>query len=811
MTIETTTAPAARSVLYEAEQALPEAYRQVMQALRFLDEQSLSDSKDFRGFSRAHSAPGHDFATLWRERQCHLTSAQYSYAYRITNVYQRQLADAGLPLPSQLAVTEAQAILAAIEEKRRIARAAEQARAATIATAPTARPGAAGGSTISLRGQGTLIIKFDYNRALVDAMHALQNVRERLAQRQHLGLVRFVGEKEGGPYWEAPIEMLAQVSAAFPGFARDERVEAILAEREAAAREAARLLAAQEAAERQRMQRLAAALGKLSEPLKSGRVLYRHQREAIVQMARWGAAILAHDMGLGKTTQAAVLARAYNEAFGARIIIVGPKTLRTNWLREAASIGLTGMEYYTYEKMPRVEDMQNSIYGDVPYVLIVDEAQALQSMNAQRTKKAIPLAWGALSCIPMSGTPIKNGRPINIYPLLLMTKHPLVYAALPDGSPDEDEIKRLKADYVRRYCASDAPPVVINGMEIFDANGARRLDELNKMIVGSARGVIRKRKDQCLDLPKKVRKFVPVEMSRDAREAYYADLDAMWAAYEARLEKRIEEYKKGEWEAETQKFMATFIESNGTPETQEKYEEKYEEIRIGLLDAAEERMKSGEALVTLNNLRQCGSRAKLAPTIAMIREIMEQDQIDAAEATIEKRTHKPAAFVVFSAFVETAKAVASAAEAMGLRAGLIAGETKDRARQAAIDEFQSGARRVVSCVYGAGGVGVTLTSGTHVILLDRPWAPGDAEQAEDRLHRIGLEEDILALWMQLPEGVTPIDTKIDGILLQKQERVLKTLDGNLDGLPPDILFSNIASSLISEVMAARARKAKSDD
>lgn len=62
---------------------------------------------------------------------------------------------------------------------------------------------------------------------------------------------------------------------------------------------------------------------------------------------------------------------------------------------------------------------------------------------------------------------------------------------------------------------------------------------------------------------------------------------------------------------------------------------------------------------------------------------------------------------------------------------------------------------------------------------------------------------------QLPEAVSPIDEKIDAILLQKQERVLKTLDGNLNNLPPNILFKNIASSLVDEVMATRRGTARS--
>ena len=44
--------------------------------------------------------------------------------------------------------------------------------------------------------------------------------------------------------------------------------------------------------------------------------------------------------------------------------------------------------------------------------------------------------------------------------------------------------------------------------------------------------------------------------------------------------------------------------------------------------------------------------------------------------------------------------------------------------------------------YGAGGYGYTLHRAKHVVLLERPWTPGDVEQAEDRCHRIGMKGEL---------------------------------------------------------------------
>lgn len=804
-TTETRAAPLGEfELLAEAERDMPVGYRKVLQGLRILDGQcDGAATRDRLGFSRVHREAGTDFARMYRSRGYHLTAAQYAYAYRIISTYSRQLAEYGLTVPTIAESNIAQAHLAEIDRERRAQREAEALRLVEQASTPAPREQQAAAPTactLSLDGESTIKITFPYNKTLVGRMHELRAKRDTLAlKKKNIGLVRF--EQIGGVHWQAPIELLTDVVAAFPGFARDEEIEHRLRTAAEEAEAAARAAEEKATRERERMIALAAALGKLSAPQPNGRVLYKHQRETIVQLAKWGAGILAHEMGLGKTLQAVVLAKAYHQAFGARVVVIGPLGLRTNWIREAAEIGLTSIEYYTYEKIPSPEDIHNSLWGDVPYVLFADEAHAFQNMTAQRTKKFIALAWSAMCCVPMTGTPAKNGRPINMYPLLLACKHELVYKEKPDGSPDTAEIAELKKDYMRRYCVSDAPPVTLaDGRQIFDRNGAMRLDELYKLTARTPRGVLRKRKAECLDLPKKVRKFAPVELSTEQIAAYDTDLDSMWATYQARVDARVDAWKRDKWEEAAQERLAAVIEEYGAPESEEKLTTLYEDIRRDVLDEAIEQANAGEALVELNNLRQAGSRAKLTPTIAFIKDEIERDALEAAEAEVEGRKHKPAAFVVFSAFIATAKAVAAA---FAPASALITGETKIADRDKAVDDFQAGKLRVVSCIYGAGGVGITLTAGTHVILLDRPWTPGDAEQAEDRLHRIGLEEDILALWVQLPESVTDIDTKIDGILLQKQERAIKMLDGNLDDLPPDILFKNIARDLLDGAMRRR--------
>ncbi|EJK57472.1 hypothetical protein THAOC_22476, partial [Thalassiosira oceanica] len=64
--------------------------------------------------------------------------------------------------------------------------------------------------------------------------------------------------------------------------------------------------------------------------------------------------------------------------------------------------------------------------GDGDYVVVADEAHHMQSMDSKRTREALDLmsprrCRGALL---LTGTPMKNGKPTNLFPLLRAVRHP---------------------------------------------------------------------------------------------------------------------------------------------------------------------------------------------------------------------------------------------------------------------------------------------------------------------------------------------------------------------------------------------------
>jgi SNF2 family DNA or RNA helicase len=104
----------------------------------------------------------------------------------------------------------------------------------------------------------------------------------------------------------------------------------------------------------------------------------------------------------------------------------------------------------------------------------------------------------------------------------------------------------------------------------------------------------------------------------------------------------------------------------------------------------------------------------------------------------------------------------------GIQHGLITGAQSGDERQKAIDDFQSGKIKWILFTAQAGGVGVTLTTGRRLVMLQRPWSLVDHKQALDRIHRIGSE---------IHDSVIIMDYVTEGTI---EERVIQVLESKAD-------------------------------
>jgi superfamily II DNA/RNA helicase len=115
-----------------------------------------------------------------------------------------------------------------------------------------------------------------------------------------------------------------------------------------------------------------------------------------------------------------------------------------------------------------------------------------------------------------------------------------------------------------------------------------------------------------------------------------------------------------------------------------------------------------------------------------IRARLASDRIKALEELVEGFEDAGEPVVVFSAH-------RAPVEAMAKRDGwaVIMGDTPQKARQQAVEDFQSGVLKGIACTIKAGGTGITLTRASKMIFCDLEWNPALNMQAEDRIRRIG--------------------------------------------------------------------------
>jgi SWI/SNF-related matrix-associated actin-dependent regulator of chromatin subfamily A-like protein 1 len=232
--------------------------------------------------------------------------------------------------------------------------------------------------------------------------------------------------------------------------------------------------------------------------------LFAHQRAGIAFLLSRRRAILADDMGLGKTRQAIVAMR--EAAPRGPFLVVCPAAVKLNWRREIRLVepdadvqvveGKAAWEdgrrwtVVNYDLLGRVEDrLLRTAWGGI----VVDEAHYIKN-DSRRSKRVLrmlgvegknPATAEPEAAYLLTGTPMAS-RPRDLFNLLKAVRHPLATSFY---------------SYAARYCAA-----YDNGYGL-DTNGASNLEELAEIVSGV---LLRRTKDEALDLPPKVRTWQPV-------------------------------------------------------------------------------------------------------------------------------------------------------------------------------------------------------------------------------------------------------------------------------------------------------------
>jgi SNF2 family DNA or RNA helicase len=105
----------------------------------------------------------------------------------------------------------------------------------------------------------------------------------------------------------------------------------------------------------------------------------------------------------------------------------------------------------------------------------------------------------------------------------------------------------------------------------------------------------------------------------------------------------------------------------------------------------------------------------------------------------------------------------------------ITGDVKDEKRQQEVNRFQNDAScKIAIGTIGAMGTGYTMTAGEYVFFIDKYWNETDNKQAEDRAHRIGVKGNVTIISMIAKDT---IDERVEKLLKEKATLFNTIIDG----------------------------------
>lgn len=432
---------------------------------------------------------------------------------------------------------------------------------------------------------------------------------------------------------------------------------------------------------------------------------YDHQITGVREMAGMPSFLLADDMGLGKTLQALTVAAIdFQRGTASRILVVCPAFLKWNWVEEIETF--TSFTWEVYQGNPGQRQRQRAAFDSDIFIigyeqlandvmelnamgwdiLICDEAHAIKERTSKRSKAA-----HRISCkrsFLLTGSPVLN-RPNELWSLL----HRIAPARFASYWP-----------FVNRYC-------VYGGFKNKQIVGTKNKVELKSIL---AEYMIRRMKDDVLDLPEK--QIIPI----------YVELH---------------------------------------PEQKKVYDQADKELAITIPDNPDP-MEIENAMIKMLRLKQIAATPftlgldddsyKLDRAIQMVEEFCLGDH--------------PEPVVMFTQFRGVMEAMRLRCDALGVPIWQLHGDIPIPKRIPATQEWAREAkagRPGVLMVMLQMSTGMNLTAAKKAVFLDKLYVPKLNEQAQDRLHRIGTDlTQPVQIFELIAKGT--VEDRIEKILKKKQ-------------------------------------------
>lgn len=142
---------------------------------------------------------------------------------------------------------------------------------------------------------------------------------------------------------------------------------------------------------------------------------------------------------------------------------------------------------------------------------------------------------------------------------------------------------------------------------------------------------------------------------------------------------------------------------------------------------------------------------------------------------------------------------------------VITGDTSPEERGRIQDEFQAGRLLGVGATIKAGGVAITLTRASNVLMVDKDWTPALNSQAESRCHRLGSKRPVLVTNILADHA---LDHRLYEILTVKSDLIAATVDAARVsdlGDTPEILAGNALVDMADQADSITADSASALD
>jgi SNF2 family DNA or RNA helicase len=468
--------------------------------------------------------------------------------------------------------------------------------------------------------------------------------------------------------------------------------------------------------------------------------LYPHQTNAAIRVLTkmGGRAILADEVGLGKTIEAGIVMKElFSRGLVENVLVLTPASLVQQWRGELGE--KFGEEFVTHEDAEfqgfgsharvissidtaKLEEYAQQITTRTWDLLVVDEAHYLKSKSTLRYDLVSKIE--ARYFLALTATPIQNNLR-ELYNLIHLVRPGLL------GSSHV---------FDRRFLA--------------DSEG-RRLQNVSELQDRLREVIIRNR-----------RKETGLEFPRREVKTYSA----------------VGNEKEYEMHDSIHEFISKQYEKQG--------------FLLSLLLLQREMTSSPQAVAeTLKRMERSSDimpGPELQELIKMAEGMRKSTKVELV-VKVAQQLKRP--FILYTQFRRTQDVLMARLKKLGINAIGFHGEMTSGRKRAALEEFRTTGGALIATDSGSEGLNLQFC---HVIInYDLPWNPMRVEQRIGRVHRIGQKEDVIIINLALKDTVEDYVLKI----LYDKIRLFEIAIGEMDLILSEVESGDSLEAQIFEILA----------